>query len=59
MKLSPIKRKFDLIDEIAQIENTKNKTTNQTANTPIPKPNVQRAWFDALNGNQDDSTPNE
>lgn len=59
MKLSPVKRKFDLIDEIAQIENTKSKNLHQTANTPTPKPNAQRAWFEALNGNQDDATPNE
>ncbi len=59
MKLSPVKRKFDLIDEIAQIENTKSKNPHQTANTPTPKSDTQRAWFDALNDSQDDATPNE
>jgi hypothetical protein len=49
MKISPVKRKLNLIDEIAQIENTKSKNLNTTTNDSKLKNSTDQNWFDALN----------
>lgn len=44
------KRKLNLLDEIAQIDDTRDQNRRKSINNPKPEKNTQPEWFDALNG---------